>query len=432
MSGRRRRKTTLGTGVAILLTLVVLVSSGLVLLHLGSAHKADLSRLNMQVISLKTDQDPGEQPGKQQAEPTQQTQRSENRETQTQSAAPASETFREKQALLTFGGTIAIEENIRKSGYIADSKKYDFSDIFMLLSPELQGRTAGAFLENLIMENARVSATVIPPAGAEMMKASGFSVAFSGFSKAWDKAESGIAETIGMLESNGIRALGICRSASGERILLQDINGIRIAMMQYTDTLSSGARKAMQKKDLAGMIPEADPELIASDIAAARAGGADAVLVFLNWGKTGGKTPDKAQTILAQQIADSGADLIIGAGSRVPQKVEYLLTPDGRQVLCAYSLGTLISDNRKTANRMGGFLLHVQLNCVREHEVQIGKATYTPTYVWKYRQDGKDSYRVVASDRAAPDGMANDQIKQMQKTLSVVQEALQGAPVEIR
>ena len=104
MSGRRRRKTTLGTGVAILLTLVVLVSSGFVLLRLGSGHRADLSRLNMQVISLKTDQDPGEQPGKQQAEPTQQTQRSENRETQTQSAAPAPETFREKQALLTFGG----------------------------------------------------------------------------------------------------------------------------------------------------------------------------------------------------------------------------------------------------------------------------------------------------------------------------------------
>ena len=244
MSGRKRRKTTLGTGVAILLTLVVLVSSGFVLLRLGSGHRADLSRLNMQVISLETKEGAGEQPEKQQAEPLQ-TQRSEERTGQAQSASPAPETVRERQALLTFGGTIAIEENIRKSGYIADSKKYDFSDIFMLLSPELQGRTAGVFLENLIMENARVSATVIPPAGAEMLRRTGFSIAFSGFSKAWDKAESGIAETIGTLESNGIRALGICRSASGERILMQDIDGIRIAMMQYTDTLSSGTRKAM-------------------------------------------------------------------------------------------------------------------------------------------------------------------------------------------
>ena len=62
MSGRKRRKTTLGTGVAILLTLVVLVSSGFVLLRLGSGHRADLSRLNMQVISLETKEGAGEQP----------------------------------------------------------------------------------------------------------------------------------------------------------------------------------------------------------------------------------------------------------------------------------------------------------------------------------------------------------------------------------
>ena len=81
---------------------------------------------------------------------------------------------------------------------------------------------------------------------------------------------------------------------------------------------------------------------------------------------------------------------------------------------------------------MGGFLLHVQLEINSDEELILGKVSYTPTYVWKFRQDGKDYYRVVAADRSAPDGMAADQIKQMQKTLSSVQEALAGAPVEIR
>ena len=429
MSGRKKRRMTLGTGLTLLLTFAVLASTGFVLLRLGSGHTADLSRLDVRVISLKTGDDPQDPQEKPEAAPTKAPGGS---ETRPDSPGETEKGFQAKSADLTFGGTIAIEENVRKSGYISDSRKYDFSDIFMLLSPELRGRTAGAFLENLIMENAKVSSTVIPPAGADMMQAAGFALSCSGFSKAWDKGANGIVETMEALRSRGVEALGILPEEETRRYSLKNVNGIRIAIVQYTDTVSSGTRKAMQKKGQDGMIPEADPELIAADIAAARQENAQAVIVLLNWGKTGGKTPEKAQTILAQQIADLGADLIIGSGSRVPQKVEYLLSADGRKVLCAYSLGTLISDHRKSANRMGGFLLHGQLEINRDEELILGKVSYTPTYVWKFRQDGKDYYRVVAADRSAPDGMAADQIKQMQKTLSSVQEALAGAPVEIR
>jgi len=428
MAGRKRRGTSFGTVVMLILTVVILVSSGIVLLQLGSGHSVDLSGIRAQVVSMtapvgETDQPAGETPGLKTNEPA---------VTKSAAATPPPAERGKRQTVLTFGGTIAIEDQIRKSAFTSDTKKYDFTDFFMLLKAENQGSLSGAFLENLLMDDVKVSSVIVPSSGAETLKSAGFSMAFSAFGKAWEKSETGIQSTIHALQENGITPLGLVETEQEKRYILQEVDGIRIAMMQYTTLVASNTRKTMQKRSADYMIPEGDPELIATDIASAKAEGAEVIVVLLNWGKVGGKTPEKTQLALAQQIADSGADLIIGAGSRVPQMVEALLSADGRKVICAYSLGTLISDNRKSIQRMSGFLLHVALEAEGEQNVSIGQVTYTPTYIWKFRQDSRDYYRVIASDRSAPDGMDSDQVKQMQKSLASVQETLESSPVSIR
>ena len=386
VSGRKRRGFSFGSVIMLLFTAAVLGGSAFVLLRLSSGHSVDLSRLNTQIISMT-----GDNASAQDAEGSES-----RRETATAKPAqgqnrpsPTPELPRERQTVLTFGGTIAVEENIRKSGYASDSKKYDFTDFFTLLKPEIQGSCSGVFLENLVMENEKVSSTVIPEPGAEMIRSAGFSLCFTGFGKAWDKAENGIRTTLQTLQKYGITPLGLCAQEIEKRYIIRESDGIRIAYMQYTDTVAPNTRKTMRKRQADFMIPNAEPDLISADIAAARSDGAQAVIVLLNWGKAGEKNPDKAQMLLAQQIADSGADLIIGAGSRMPQRVEKLIASDGRQVLCAYSLGTLISDSRKSSGRMSGFLLHVHLTLDPDQHLSIGDMTYTPTYIWKYRQDSR-------------------------------------------
>ena len=429
MAGKKRRGITFGTVFMLIMTAAVLGSSAFVLLRLSSGHSVDLSQLQAQVVQLQTE-NPAETEanasGNTAAEQTPAiTLRRDNN-------TPAPAESGEKESVLTFGGIIAVEDQVRKSGYASDTKKYDFTDIFALLKPELRGSLSGAFLENLITDDAKVSNYVIPAAGAEIMSSAGFSAAFAGFGKAWEKGEAGISATIRNLKEKNVTPLGISTEAAKPRFVLATVNGMHFALMQYTTLVPANTRKTMQRNGTDFMIAEADPETIASDIAAAREAGAQAVAVLLNWGKAGGKNPEKSQLVLAQQIADSGADLIIGAGSRTPQRVEYLDAADGRKVLCAYSLGTLISDNRKSANRMGGFLIHIHFKSDENQKPVLSRVTYTPTYVWKYRQDSKDYFRVLASNKPSPDGMDTDQIRQMQKTLAAVQEVLEGSPAEIR
>ena len=133
-------------------------------------------------------------------------------------------------------------------------------------------------------------------------------------------------------------------------------------------------------------------------------------------------------------LADAGADVIVGAGSRVIQPVTWLTSRgEGgriRQTLCAWSLGSLLNESRKDGNVLG-MLLQLQLSYDGD-TVSFEKVCYTPTYIWRYKQDGQYHYRIVASDRPAPDGMSDDQIGYMEKALRNLQKQLGNSPVTLR
>ena len=187
----------------------------------------------------------------------------------------------------------------------------------------------------------------------------------------------------------------------------------------------------MAKDNASGMIPEAEITQIRQDILSARENGAEAVIVFLNWGRTG-KDPDKTQKELAEGIAGAGADLIIGNGSHVPQKAEYLSGEDGRSVLCVWSLGSLLSGDRSNIRRLSGYLLHVTVRRSERGGVDILNPEYTPVYAWKYKQDGRFYYRCVDAEGEAPDGMDKEQRNNREKAAETVRKVLTDSPLTVR
>jgi poly-gamma-glutamate capsule biosynthesis protein CapA/YwtB (metallophosphatase superfamily) len=68
------------------------------------------------------------------------------------------------------------------------------------------------------------------------------------------------------------------------------------------------------------------------------------VVVSMHWGNEYQAGADERQQKLAQQMADAGADVIWGHHPHVLQKMEWLESVDGRQVLVIYSLGNLLAD----------------------------------------------------------------------------------------
>ena len=336
---------------------------------------------------------------------------------------------------LTFGGVIALEDAVRKSAYLSDTRQYDFSETLRLISPYMDSDINCAFAENLMLDNQKVSNLVVPSNAANALKNAGLNAVCLGFPKAYDKDSEGLGATMTSLREYGMEVYGTFDEPDETRSsLVQNVGNIKVAILQYTSDISSNSTKLMKKRDEKWAVAADDPDAIANDIVSVRAAGADVVVVCLHWGKLGNKSPNKKQKELAQRIADAGADIIIGAGSRVVQNIEYLTVDreDGTKgsVLCAWSLGCLMSESRD-AGRVAGILLKLTVSEDAEKHISIQNAEYIPTYIWQYKQDGITYYRTIAADRNQPDGLSGTDEKNMEKAVATVSKALADSPVKL-
>ena len=457
----RRRPLSAGTVIMLAMVAAVLVGSAAVLGRLSSGASVDLSKLNMQILDLQSgpqaDANDGETAapaGTQEAAPqgfpetprnasaaggARQTPQ-DGKESPVREAdaaePPAGETEGPKAEetgsfTLTVAGAVSLEGEVLKNAWNPDAKAYDLSDVMQLLKPELRGDLNAVFIENILSDSGKANDTVAPEALADLVRDAGFRLAACGFSKAYDKGAEGIAGTWMTLDERSVIPTGIRPEDRQDTLEIVTVNGVKTALMQYTDTVPSKTRKKMAKAGTEKTVPEAEIGLIAEEIGAAREQGAEAVIVLLKWGKTDSK-PAGEQQELAARIAQAGADLIIGSGSRIPQGAEYLTGAEGRKVLCVWSLGSLLTGDRTNPRHMAGYLLHVTIRKNGAGGAEILAPEYTPVYTWKYKQDGRYYYRCLASDQPIPDGMDSEQQKTMAKAEKAVSETLAGSPVPIR
>ena len=421
-----RRKLSFGSVFMLGLLAVVLCGSALVLGRLSSGASVDLSRLSMNVLDLQesssrtAETEPAVIVRPEQAAPPA------SSAATTQPAEAEASVSRPNAYTLTVGGSIALTGEVRKNSWNPDAKITDYADVMMLLARHVNADVNCVFLENVLSDRLKANDNVAPTAAAAILKEAGFDMAACGFAQAYAGGRTGTEETVDALVDQGIRPLGI--NGAGGTFLA---GGIRTAFLQYTDTVPAKTRKTMARDGAEDLIPPAEVSRIREDIAAARQQGAEAVIVLLNWGKTG-KDPDKAQKELADGIAQAGADLIIGCGNHVPQTAEYLTGENGKNVLCVWSLGSLLCGDRGNIKRISGYLLHVTVRSDGQGGVDLVRPEYTPVYAWKYRQDGRYYYRCIASDNESPDGMDNEQRKNMSKSAETVAAVLDGSPLNAR
>lgn len=429
---RQKRKFSAGTKFMLGLLAVVLLGSAAVLGRLSSGATVDLSKLQMSVLELQETFSPDD--GIKTTE-TRNPEQDNSVQTAKATARPAAEEKTVPETAnasftLTFGGSISLSGEVRKNSWNADAKMTDYSDVMMLLSPYVKADVSCVFLENILSDEHKANDNVAPASAASLLKEAGFGVAACGFSQAYAAGKNGMEATLKVLDEQQIKVTGIGRTEDSI-FTTTDAGGVKTAFLQYTDTISSKTRKSMTKDGTDGLIPTAEISRITEDIASARAQGAEAVIVLLNWGKTG-KDPDRNQRQLAEDIAQAGADLIIGNGSHVPQTAEYITGSNGKNVLCIWSLGTLLSGDRSHIKRVSGYLLHVTVQSDGQGGVDILRPEYTPVYAWKYKQDGRYYYRCIASNSPNPDGMDNEQRKKMADSATTVENVLQGSPVTER
>ncbi len=151
-------------------------------------------------------------------------------------------------------------------------------------------------------------------------------------------------------------------------------NGIDIAVLSYTYG-TNGITLGSDTPDL--YIPYIDDGEIERQINEAKEL-SDVVLVSMHWGSENVFEPTGEQTRLAQLIADSGADAIIGHHSHTIQPVEWIEGKNGNKTLVIYSLGNILHTQLKSYNLVGGA---ASFDIIMEEgqEPVIENVVFTPT-----------------------------------------------------
>ena len=221
---------------------------------------------------------------------------------------------------LTIGGSIMIDEAVRKSAYYSDSKKYDFDDVMVLISEEMQSDLTLVAMENVTDDSQKVSALNAPSAVLNTLADAGVDVLALGHQKALDKGLDSLRTTINAVKESGMTPVGAYATETDANTLrIFTVDNVKVAVLHYTESISSTGKKTIKTNStdyaLTTTLVNGSAEPMLADVRKAREQGADVVIVSINWGKNNAK-PTNAQKELAQQLADAGADVIV-AGTAV-------------------------------------------------------------------------------------------------------------------
>ena len=233
---------------------------------------------------------------------------------------------------------------------------YDFTPFFDDIRPIVQQYDLACINQETILVQDRSLIASYPIFGspievADALADAGFNVVTFAGNHCFDKKETGVTDTLRYFHETypDITTLGIHDSEADAAVIpIVEKNGIRIAMLNFTYGLNNSMP---EKRWMVDMLSSTDT--VCGRIAQAKQE-ADFVIVFPHWGTEDELSPDESQLRWAQEMADAGADLIIGGHPHTLQPTGLLTAADGRDVPVYYSLGNFLSHQKEMINLLGG------------------------------------------------------------------------------
>jgi len=171
-----------------------------------------------------------------------------------------------------------------------------------------------------------------------------------------DAGPKGILQTMASLDAWGIEHGGAGRdSAAAHAATLLDVRGVTVGILGY-DAIAASYWATGSRAGSAGLSAGA----LRADIAAARAAGADLVIVFPHWGVEYTTKVAAAQERLGRAAIDAGADMVIGNHPHWAGAVEIY---NGKPIW--YALGNLVFDQTWSEPTMEGITLELTFDGTR-------------------------------------------------------------------
>ena len=252
----------------------------------------------------------------------------------------------------------------------------------------------------------------------EALQAAGVDMVLTANNHMYDTGYPGLIRTQEKLNEENMPYVGSRLSEADPRYIIQEVNGIKIGMVCYTyetgnnsngrKTLNGIALKqeaeglvnSFDYNDLEGFYTELEGVLSEMDRA-----GAETNMVFIHWGNEYQLKPNDYQKTIAQKMCDMGVDVIVGGHPHVLQPFEHLVSENGHETYCIYSLGNAISNQRRekissapNGHTEDGMVFEIVFEKWSDGVVRIQNIDILPTWVNHEKVNGEWVYTIIPLD----------------------------------
>lgn len=359
-------------------------------------------------------------------------------------------------ASVSVTGDLLMHDPILTNNYNKANDTYDFSDIFTYLKPYVQKSDFAVANLEVTLAGDKIPyrgypCFNCPDAIVDATQDAGFDMLLTANNHSNDSWLSGILRTADVLKQKGMDFTGT-RSTSGDKpYLIKNINGIKVGFMNYTyesrrkdgvrylnvalDVNAAPLVNSFHYQDLDGFYNQA-----AASINQMKDEGAEAIVMFIHWGVEYKLKPNNTQKKIAQKLCDLDVDVIIGGHPHVIQPLEILKSKDGNQIVCLYSTGNAVSNQRiyrasiKTGHTEDGILFTATFSKYSDGMVKVTGLDALPTWVHLYDKNGRDVFQIVPLDKKldwkqdlglqnSEDGVDNAK-KSYDRTIALVKDGL--------
>ncbi|MEE3488522.1 MAG: CapA family protein [Bulleidia sp.] len=221
---------------------------------------------------------------------------------------------------------------------------YDFTDMFTEVPSLLEGYDLRYYNQEAILGGEELGYSGYPmfncpSAVGDALTDMGFNLVSLANNHSLDRGEQGIINSMEYWKAKKDTVTAGTNLSREERdeIPVYEKNGISYAFLSWTYG-TNGLVTPEGKEYLVNVYPDHEEEML-NQVRRAKEK-ADLVLIAMHWGVEYTLQETEEQQRLAQELADAGADIIIGCHPHVVEPITWL--NDGK-TLCIYSLGNFIS-----------------------------------------------------------------------------------------
>jgi len=265
-----------------------------------------------------------------------------------------------ERAIIRITGDLMCRR-LQQKAAIDSGGNYDFRNSFYFVKEILKGADFSiGNLETTISSSAPLASEVpfmnntanfnAPEEYLYALRDAGFDALNNAHNHIYDTGLRGIFETLDMQNKYQFMHLGAFVGEYDRRYLMVEINGIKIAFLAYFDAARQRMKKAnftkLGREELTNTFSsekDGDRQVL-TDVAAAKAEGAEFIVAFCHWGKEYSNATSERQRGFASMVANAGVDYMFGSHPHCLQPFDVITTKDGREVPVFYSAGNFISD----------------------------------------------------------------------------------------